>query len=216
MAQKASMTKRYDSHVGDKANTKMAKRLQTLITDTQALSRHLGCSIQAVNQYKMGITYPKVDNLIRIADYYNVSVDYIIGITDVPNRDTTVQAVCDYTGLSETSVVFLHKDKSRGATVNSSIVDFLMDDAQYADSNSRPITYLIRYFLSYDGHGQPTKQIGLDGQVKDYKRKDGFVSSNAILLNSQIIENAVLDEIKRALITLKEQTREEASKDGKH
>lgn len=205
---------RYDSSVADKANSIMAKRLQALITNTQELSKHLQCSVQAVNQYKLGVTYPKVENLIRIADYYGVSVDYLIGITDTPNRDTTIQAICEYTGLSDESVSFLHLHSSNRAIAN--VIDFLVDDARYDRQNGRPLISLIDYYLKYNGEGQPPKQIGIDGRIMDYMRKDGFVSSNAILLDDHVIENAVLEEIKRTLIALKEQMREEASKDGKH
>ena len=34
---------------------------------------------------------PKVDNLAKIADYLNVSVDYLLGRTDNPNTNTTFQ-----------------------------------------------------------------------------------------------------------------------------
>jgi len=94
--------------VSDKANKPLPKRLQQLITNAAALSEHLGCSVQAVNQYKQGIAAPQLDKLIKISEFYNVSVDYLLGITETPNRDTTVQAVCEYTGLDELVVNRLH------------------------------------------------------------------------------------------------------------
>ena len=94
----------YDSRIAEKANTPLARWLQDRATNPKALAEYLGVSVQAVNQYKQGTAYPKTENLIKIAEYFQISVDYLLGFTDVPNRDTTIQAVCDYTGLSESAV----------------------------------------------------------------------------------------------------------------
>ena len=94
----------YDSRIAEKANTPLARWLQDLATNPKALAEYLGVSVQAVNQYKQGTAFPKTENLIKIADFYGISVDYLLGVTSVPNRDTTIQAVCDYTGLSESAV----------------------------------------------------------------------------------------------------------------
>lgn len=100
MARKTSKS----SDVAELANKAIAKRLRELVTDTTVLAKHLDCSIQAINQYKQGTSQPKIENIIKIAEFYNVSVDYLFGITETKNRDTTIQAVCEETGLSEQAV----------------------------------------------------------------------------------------------------------------
>lgn len=100
MARKTSRS----SDVAELANKAIAKRLRELVTDTTVLAKHLDCSIQAINQYKQGTSQPKIENIIKIAEFYNVSVDYLFGITETKNRDTTIQAVCEETGLSEKAV----------------------------------------------------------------------------------------------------------------
>lgn len=100
MARKTSKS----SDVAELANKAIAKRLRELVTDTTVLAKHLDCSIQAINQYKQGTSQPKIENIIKIAEFYNVSVDYLFGITETKNRDTTIQAVCEETGLSEKAV----------------------------------------------------------------------------------------------------------------
>lgn len=205
MDHKAS--KGYDSAIGDKANTRLAKRLQALITDSQALAKHLGCSIQAVNQYKQGTAFPKVGNLIKIADYYNISVDYLFGITDTKTRNTDVQAVVEYTGLSEDSVKRLHELKGMGITETLGVLDFLIEDEREPMVENgrivRSIINLLRFFLEYDGNMLPPKQVDVHGYICDYTRTDGFMSSKSILLDNRILENSVLDEIKQRLIARK-------------
>lgn len=114
MARKASKS----SNVAELANKALATRLRELVTDTSVLAKYLDCSIQAVNQYKQGTSQPKIENIIKIADFYNVSVDYLFGITETKNRDTTTQAICQATGLSEKAVEHLTL-LNKAAEINS-------------------------------------------------------------------------------------------------
>ena len=79
----------------------LAERLSKIIIDGKALSEHLGCSIQAVNQFKKGIAAPKHENLVEIAKFYGVSADYLLGLTD---SKKPYLSVSEYTGLTEKAV----------------------------------------------------------------------------------------------------------------
>lgn len=68
----------------------------------------LGVSTVAIGQYYNGDTLPSIENLIKIADYFNVSTDYLLGRTDIKTRDTDLKTVCEYMGISEQTVWFLH------------------------------------------------------------------------------------------------------------
>ena len=62
------------------------------------------------------ITIMGADNLIRIADYYKVSTDYLLGFTDDKaslrkDGDNLIREICDFTGLSRQAVEALHKGK---------------------------------------------------------------------------------------------------------
>lgn len=125
---KTEKSNAYDNSVGDKSNTPLARRLRDLITDTNALKDYLGCSLQAINQYKQGTAYPKIENLIKIADFYHVSVDYLLGVTDIPSRDTDKQAVCEYTGLSVEAVENLSRIKEGNhCTGHSGVISSLIE-----------------------------------------------------------------------------------------
>lgn len=45
----------------------------------------LGLSHRGYQNYETGQTEPKLATLIAIADYYQVSIDYLVGRTDVPD-----------------------------------------------------------------------------------------------------------------------------------
>lgn len=54
----------------------------------------------------------RIEYLRYFSDFYGVSSDYLLGLTNVPTTDTTIQAICNCTGLSDDFVFWLssHKD----------------------------------------------------------------------------------------------------------
>ena len=50
------------------------------------MAEFLGISLRAYQLYESGDGLPSVPGLIAIADYFNVSIDYLIGRTDTPVR----------------------------------------------------------------------------------------------------------------------------------
>lgn len=113
-----------DMDVAEKQQTPLAQRLNALITNPNALKDHLGCTIQAINQYRLGISRPTLENLCKIADFYGVSTDFLLGRVPYMTQDVEKQNVCRYTGLSETAVERLHAlaDSASGYNFISSIL----------------------------------------------------------------------------------------------
>ena len=64
-------------------------RLKQLVAETgisqQKLADDLGLSIQSVNYYIHEKREPSVATLIKLADYFGVSIDYLVG-RDVPEE----------------------------------------------------------------------------------------------------------------------------------
>ncbi|MBR4578807.1 MAG: helix-turn-helix transcriptional regulator [Oscillospiraceae bacterium] len=101
----------------EKAQAVLPQKLSTLLCtseDVKALAKHLNCSVQAINQYKNGTSFPKTENLVKIAQFFNCSLDWLIDLSPTKNPDAEIKAICDYTGLSEIAIENLHceaKDK---------------------------------------------------------------------------------------------------------
>lgn len=49
-----------------------------------AVGKIIGVRQDSVSIYERGRNYPEVRNLIILADYFNVSIDYLVGRTDNP------------------------------------------------------------------------------------------------------------------------------------
>ena len=68
------------------ANTDMAKRLRQLRLDKgvsqEELAKWLSVSRTSYTKYETGAYEPSIETLIKLAGYYGVSVDYIIGYSD--------------------------------------------------------------------------------------------------------------------------------------
>lgn len=62
--------------------TRINLLLSTTKTTKQALANVLEIRRQSVSQFAHGDTLPSIDTLVSIAQYFNVSVDYLLGLTD--------------------------------------------------------------------------------------------------------------------------------------
>ena len=49
----------------------------------------LGVTTRAYQFHESGRSEPNIKTLIALADYYHVSIDYLVGRTDVPGCNTT-------------------------------------------------------------------------------------------------------------------------------
>jgi len=87
----------------------IATRLRETITNTRELADHLGVLPQSVNSWKTGQTRPSLENLCKIADFFGITTDYLLGRTGSPSIDPNARIACDYTGLSAKAVAHLHE-----------------------------------------------------------------------------------------------------------
>ena len=61
------------------------------------LAEIIGVSQQSINKYENHNIEPDIETLIRIADHFGTSVDYLIGHSTLPYKETAAQ-VCDLNG----------------------------------------------------------------------------------------------------------------------
>lgn len=61
-------------------------RKERNLTQTD-LGKVLGIVVSAYGRYELGTTEPDISNLIKLSKFYNVSVDYLLGLTDVRDKN---------------------------------------------------------------------------------------------------------------------------------
>ena len=69
----------------------MYQRIRDLREDKELKQKHLAellnCSQQVYSNYELGQRDIPTDILIRLANFYNVSIDYLLGQTSNPKRN---------------------------------------------------------------------------------------------------------------------------------
>ena len=73
----------------------------------------------------MNITY-----LYALSDFFGVSADYLLGLSDAPTSNKDIKAICEYTGLSESAVESLryHKSNKDKIPYVHDLMDFFFDE----------------------------------------------------------------------------------------
>ena len=46
---------------------------------------HLNCTIAAYSRYELGLREPDFETILKLADLFDVTIDYLLGRTDDPN-----------------------------------------------------------------------------------------------------------------------------------
>ena len=88
----------------NKLNTPPIPKFRELVDESwsrDSVAKAIGVSTVAVGQYYNGDTLPSIDKLIKIADFFEVSTDYLLGRTDIRTSDVKIKQICEMTGLSE-------------------------------------------------------------------------------------------------------------------
>ena len=94
-------------------NNVVLDRFQELVRNSgktrQAIARDISCDTSTVTKQFNGDMKISVDYLVKYAKYFNVSADYLLGLSNAPTANKDVQDICDYTGLSLAAVENLHE-----------------------------------------------------------------------------------------------------------
>lgn len=93
----------------------------------QEIAEKVGISRVALGYYESNQRTPDAKMIYKLAKYYGVSADYLIGMSDVKNPNTDIQAIVAKTGLNEKAVRALEyikeNDKERLRIINLICVD---------------------------------------------------------------------------------------------
>lgn len=107
-------------------------------TSQKMLADVLGVTRQAVANYQCGQSSPSWDAIAKIAKHFNVSSDYLLGLSDVRTPETELRTVCEYTGLSENAISSLihinsldEKRKAEDRIFIANIISQMLSDGAF-------------------------------------------------------------------------------------
>ncbi len=70
----------------------------------QEVANAIGITRVAMGYYEKGERKPDIEVLYKIANFYGVSSDYLIGLSNIQTLDIDVQSISSKTGLSEKAI----------------------------------------------------------------------------------------------------------------
>ena len=95
----------------DKAHAFSSRFLQLCAQEEKALSQWgaiFHTTRQTISNWQTGESVPDIIKLADIAQYFGVSTDYLLGLSDTKSPNASAKAAVEYTGLSEDAVERLH------------------------------------------------------------------------------------------------------------
>ena len=120
------MKKAIDAYLGDESP--FAKRLSGLMSETKTTQAKLADDLkivrQSIQQYASGASCPGLATVVRIAQYFGVSTDYLLGTSDIKSSSPDDMAISKMLGLSDKAIKRLTKaSQNRSSRPASSIIE---------------------------------------------------------------------------------------------
>lgn len=97
------------------------KRVNELFgkTGQKELSNKLGISQSLISDIINGnVKSPRADTIFSIANHFSVSVDWLLGLTDVKSTNKATKSLCDTLGLSEQTIETLQEKTNINDAIN--------------------------------------------------------------------------------------------------
>lgn len=104
--------------IGQRINEALALRNEK----QKELAQVLNVTDNTVSYFCGGSRIPNIEQIITISQYLNVSSDYLLGLSDAPTANKDIQSICDYTGLSESTIRVLHQSVSDSEDLKGSSI----------------------------------------------------------------------------------------------
>lgn len=192
------------------------------------LGKLLNLSPATIGYYENGDRVPDIVTAARIADYFNVSVDYLLGLSDIKSTEQDMKIACEVTGLSEKSINtlrFFHDLKQTG--FRSEIVFYDEIDAinmlllqEYNTYNCECTPYfsvlkdgtnnalhLIANIMNLKYTNTDRLIIDTDGNIKKYNRlehgcyenESGFYNKFIEVNSTDLIECVLIEKLKQSI-----------------
>lgn len=197
-------------------NVIVLSRLQSLMNSKEsrtAIAKDLGCDVSTITKHFNGDRAVTTEYLLKYAKYFNVSADYLLGLSEVARPDVTIKAICEYTGLDEKAVEVLNSLKdfhSLIKTINKLIVDeYYYFEHKVIGVDEEALSFCVLEKIHNYFEMQITDKkinISKSGKLLDYFStdkeyiKENFTSINDILSLKEIdvdsvIQRVLLDDI---------------------
>lgn len=189
----------------DKYNSPFATNLRHLMevhkTTQEALAGAIEKTRQTVSQYTLGTSEPGYETLVRIANYYDVTLDYLLGRTEDPRKNPCAM---DDLGITERSASILLTYQTLG--IGKYFLQYVNEMIEIGCEDGFLGDYiLLKYAASqkqevelYDAHSDVTKLY----EAMEYCKSRGYIPLEPNECFRYYLSNFI-ENIKRAIMNRK-------------
>ncbi len=169
-----------------------------------AVARALGSSQQVYQRYETGERLPDSEMLLRLADHFHVSTDYLLGRTEISSipTDGKLQAAAEVTGLSSAALTKLSRLQKQHSDTLSQLIE-AMNAEYFLDLLTATIHQNIKSKNAHKGNDSEitkyligaTLQLDIDGSRIDIYKSTLLASAlqNAIIETADQIADTIFE-----------------------
>lgn len=213
----------------DKTNVTV-ERLRRLIDETelprQAIADEMGCDVSTVTKHYNGTRNLTIDFIAMYARYFNVSSDYLLGLSEVRTVSPDTAMICRVTGLDDKAVQTLSEinDPTNFESPKEIIktLNYLIGELNYREQengfscNGQSVLLRLSEYLMNRGEEAQVVHVLSNGMIFDDIAKaekvtphDGNISIKTMLAH-EILDNYMLSALTDAVRNAKKQLEGEA------
>ena len=168
-----------------------------------------------IRNYINGNSQPKnVENIQILADFFNVSTDYIQGKTDVKTTDIKIKNISNEYGLTEKSLIALKRINQMKKDFKYTTIDTvnkLLEEIEDKKFNS--IFQLIDDYLNINIKTNYEIAITEKSDVFVWDKSKNNRTSGKATINNEILIQSILLKIQAELINMRNYISKEGEKD---
>ena len=113
-----------------------------------AFAKSIDVSRDSVNNWLSGRSDIRLNDLVKIAEKYNVTADWLLGLSSASTRDRSMEGAVTVTGLNEKSILFLRDHGKESGVLKA--INLLLDDEK--PDNYKYWDRLQRYLFALPGN----------------------------------------------------------------
>ena len=160
MAKKqASQQSRDSKFYDDVLNKRLRDLMDSSNTRTEDFANAVGVSSSAVRMWHTGYSRPDIEKLPLICRFFNVSADYLLGISEIPSSDIETRDICEKTGLDANAMLNLLRIAKAVTT----------SDGYFSKATAKEMLWLVNNLLQ-----------DLDLLIGISQSANGYVQMNAL------------------------------------
>ena len=130
--------------------SRLNKELTERKLNQEEFARKIDISVGALSNYRNGKNIPMGDIIVKIANEFNCSTDYLLGLTDLKSVDSDFKAIHEITGLSDKAIKYLE-------------YELIIHKKKYKEYEAR----VEEAKAEYKRNGKKTKYIIYNGSIFD-------------------------------------------------